>query len=200
MELTEISEIEVEIDKLIQSISPFESSNKKRNDVTRFVRNVITSQLNQVVLVGTGSSSLKCYLPESDLDLVLFAKPQQQLVEARKSQNNTQMSSEIFYLKAIFNSLCDEIIEKDENKSSFSDDFSSFTIRNIEFINARTKVTHCMVNNIQVDITVNHISALKSLLFLEEVNKEIGNNHLFKRSLLLVKVSFENIFFFVSFL
>jgi hypothetical protein len=61
-------------------------------------------------------------------------------------------------------------------------------IRNVEFVNARTKVTHCLINNIGVDITVNQIGALSSLVFLEEVDRMIGCDHLFKRSLLLIKV------------
>lgn len=62
------------------------------------------------------------------------------------------------------------------------------TLRNIEFINARTHVVHCMVDNTNVDITVNQIGALASAAFLEEADKCVGYDHLFKRSLLIIKV------------
>ena len=42
------------------------------------------------------------------------------------------------------------------------------TIRNVEFVNARTKLAHCLVNNISVDVTVNQIGSLLTLTFLEE--------------------------------
>eukprot|EP00605_Chrysophyceae_sp_TOSAG23-4_P002963 GSChrysophyteH1.ASY1.ANO1.3265.1 assembled CDS len=61
------------------------------------------------------------------------------------------------------------------------------TIRNVEFINARTKVCHCVVNNLGVDITINQAGALKTVVFIEECDTFIGKNHLFKRSVLLVK-------------
>ncbi len=183
MNAEESSEVEEEVDKLISAIAPFQTSNNRRTQVIDFIHNVIRNQIPNIVLVGCGSSALRCYLPESDLDLILFAKTQSRDFIAPCNSGSSN-HTEVHYLKGIFNSLCDEIINKDDNKSTFSD----MIIRNVEFINARTKVTHCIVNNIQVDVTVNQISSLKTLLFLEEADRQIGHNHLFKRSLLLIKV------------
>ena len=61
-------------------------------------------------------------------------------------------------------------------------------IRNVEFVNARTKVAHCKINNLGIDVTVNQTSSLSSAAFLEEIDRLIGFNHLFKRSLILIKV------------
>lgn len=167
-----LKDIEAEVDKLVGFIAPIEESNKRRSQVTKFIRNVITSQLHDVSIIECGSSAFKSYLPEGDLDLILFS-------------NNIAPHQEMVNLKCVFNALCDEVVYKEDGKSPHQD----MTIRNVEFVNARTKITHCIVNNIPVDVTVNHSSALISLLFLEEANKEIGMNHLFKRSLLLIKVS-----------
>ncbi len=73
---------------------------------------------------------------------------------------------------------------------SLTDDTGSrdMIIRNIEYVNARTNLLHCIVNNTHVDITVNQISAFASIIFLEEADRLIGEHHLFKRSLILIKV------------
>ena len=168
-----LKDIETEFDRLVACIAPIEESNSKRNQVTSFIRNVITSQIQSVLLVECGSSALKTYLPEGDLDLILFSR-------SLELSSNDEMS----YLKKVFNALCDEVVSKEDGTSVHGD----MVIRNVEFINARTKVTHCIVNNVSIDITVDHSSALISLLYLEEIDREIGLNHLFKRSILLIKV------------
>lgn len=58
----------------------------------------------------------------------------------------------------------------------------------MEFVNARAKLLHCNVDNIAVDITVNQPGALVGSLFLDDIDRAVGLNHLFKRALLLVKV------------
>lgn len=170
-----LKDIETEFDKLVSCIAPIEESNSKRSQVTSFIKNVITSQVQNALIVECGSSALKTYLPEGDLDLILFSRSCQ-----------LSSSDEMSYLKRVFNALCDEVVSREDGASAHSD----MVIRNVEFINARTKVTHCIVNNVSIDITVDHSSALISLLYLEEIDRDIGMNHLFKRSILLIKVSF----------
>lgn len=171
-----IKDIEAEVDKLIGYIAPVEESNLRRSQVTTFIRKVLSDRITDASIVECGSSAFKSYLPEGDLDLILFTKP----------SSPVRSNDEMTYLKLVFSALCDEVISRDEGLSCHVD----MTIRNVEFINARTKITHCLVNNIPLDITVNHLTALTTLVFLEEVNREIGFNHLFKRSVLLIKVSF----------
>ncbi|MCO5571564.1 hypothetical protein L7F22_025308 [Adiantum nelumboides] len=48
-------------------------------------------------------------------------------------------------------------------------------------------VVKCLVENIIVDITFNQLGGLSTLCFLEQVDKEIGQDHLFKKSIILVK-------------
>lgn len=95
---------------------------------------------------------------------------------------------EMQHLTKIFTVLCEEIYRKEEESQSMKPS-SEFTIRNVEFINARTKLIHCVVNNVGVDITLNQTGVINTLLFLEEADKLIGNDHLFKKSLILIKVS-----------
>eukprot|EP01032_Pedospumella_encystans_P009100 gene9100-10743_t len=166
------SQVEAEVNNFINYISPTNRSNEKRLQVVAFIRDILhKSALLEGYVIECGSSSLKSYLPESDLDLVLLAPC------GKNSREEMQC------LTAIFNSWCDEIADKEEGISTHYD----MTIRNVEFVNARTKLAHCLVNNISVDVTVNQIGSLLTLTFLEEADRLVGMDHLFKNSLLLIK-------------
>jgi hypothetical protein len=65
----------------------------------------------------------------------------------------------------------------------------SMTIRNVQFINARTSVVSCVINNATVDVTINQIGAIATTAFLEEASTLIGKDFLFKKALILLKVS-----------
>jgi hypothetical protein len=164
--------IEEEVNLLLQYLAPILDANSRRDNVVLFINSLLTSQLKESVVTGCGSSALRSFLPDSDLDVVVLCP------------HVCQAKDEMKILQQIFNSLCDEIGRKDEGTSRFVD----FNIRNVEFINARTKVAHCIVNNIGVDMTVNQLGALSCMLLLEESDRFIGMDHLFKKSLVLIKV------------
>ena len=121
---------------------------------------------NGDIVCGVGSTALRSYLPESDIDLVAFTDrdPKQ-------------------FLSSVFASLFAAV--PDDSHSPFR----QMVIRNIEFVNARTNVVHCVVDNTVVDVTVNQLGAMATLTFLEKADKIVGHDHLFKKSLLLIKVS-----------
>jgi hypothetical protein len=52
----------------------------------------------------------------------------------------------------------------------------------------QVKLLKCLVDNIVVDISFNQLGGLFTLNFLEEMDMQIGSNHLFKRSIILVRV------------
>ena len=177
---------EAEIDKLIERICPNSKANFRRAEICSFIEQIISRNVKSSSgsgaadphedvgesshILGSGSYTLRSYLPESDLDLVVLTKWGSQAADTKT----------IF---SIFNSLCQEITLQEDGQSLNQD----MKIRNVEFVNGRTKVAHCVVNNVKVDITVNQIGAIASVTFLEEADRCIGQNHLFKRSLLLVK-------------
>lgn len=123
------------------------------------------------------------FLPEGDLDLVLISPI------GEGSNSDTYGMKLILHL---LQSLCTHAVSANPAGSSClglatADSLSSYSIKNVEFVNARTKLVHCVVNTIGVDITVNQVGAVLAASFLEEVDQLVGHNHLFKRSLLLVK-------------
>lgn len=205
---TAICSLYEDIDRLINDyLSPTGRSNEKRMNTVAFIREVTLKSITDGYVIEVGSSLLKTYLPESDLDLILLCphskysnnnnidSSSDSFNHKSNSQSKSSVSrNEMQRLTSIFNSWCEEISDKEEGISSSSSSGSSsssdmmMTIRNIEFVNARTKLAHCLVNNISIDITVNQIGSVITITFLEEVDRFIGYNHLFKRSLILIKV------------
>ncbi|KAF2287972.1 hypothetical protein GH714_003647 [Hevea brasiliensis] len=67
-------------------------------------------------------------------------------------------------------------------------DLTAFGGMNIEEALANdVKLVKCLVQNIVVDISFNQLGGLCTLCFLEQVDCLIGKNHLFKRSIILIK-------------
>ncbi|KAL2484939.1 PAP/OAS1 substrate-binding domain superfamily [Abeliophyllum distichum] len=62
-----------------------------------------------------------------------------------------------------------------------------FVVKDVQVINAEVKIVKCIVQNIVVDISFNQIGGLSTLCFLEKVDRLIGKDHLFKRSVILIK-------------
>lgn len=184
-----------EVDNLLSCILPSHKSNNRRKEISEFITQIIQKKYGlDVFVVGTGSYTLRSYLPEADIDLVVFISPfERNEIETSSSHTQTtgcmdinniyNYNNNILKLTLdIFTSICHEI-----TNSNVSVHQSNNKIRNLEFINARTPLAHCIVNNVHIDITVNQIGAVATAVFLEEVDRYIGKNNLFKRSLLLVK-------------
>lgn len=70
---------------------------------------------------------------------------------------------------------------EEENKAG------RFVVKDIQVINAEVKIVKCIVQDIVVDISFNQIGGLSTLCFLEKVDRLIGEDHLFKRSVILIK-------------
>lgn len=151
--------------------------------ISQYMIDLIKPNFPSCMMIGSGSSILKTYLPESDIDLVFFTNNNDDNNNYKDCKGSCDSIDDTKSIFKILNSLCDEIIAK-ESGASFNNDM---TIRNVEFINARTKVVHCFVNNINIDITINQIGAVAAAAFLEEADRLIGYDHLFKKSLLLIK-------------
>uniref|UniRef100_A0A6N2NDF6 PAP/OAS1 substrate-binding-related domain-containing protein n=1 Tax=Salix viminalis TaxID=40686 RepID=A0A6N2NDF6_SALVM len=74
------------------------------------------------------------------------------------------------------------MLENEEKKES-----ASFRVKEVQYIQAEVKIIKCLVENIVVDISFNQLGGLCTLCFLEEVDNLINQNHLFKRSIILIK-------------
>ncbi|KAK1412205.1 hypothetical protein QVD17_33252 [Tagetes erecta] len=147
--------------ELIACIQPNQPSEERRNAVADYVQRLITKCFPCEVFTF-GSVPLKTYLPDGDIDLTAF------------SYNPTLKDSWATEVRDML-----ETEEKNEN--------AEFRVKEVQYIQAEVKIIKCLVENIVVDISFNQLGGLCTLCFLEEVDHLINQNHLFKRSIILIK-------------
>ncbi|XP_068338582.1 uncharacterized protein [Pyrus communis] len=72
-------------------------------------------------------------------------------------------------------------------KGEENNEAGPFHVKDVHYIDAEVKLVKCIIQNIVVDISSNQLGGFSTLHFLEQVDNYIGKNHLFKRSIILVK-------------
>ncbi|XP_052211202.1 uncharacterized protein LOC127814024 isoform X2 [Diospyros lotus] len=147
--------------ELISCIQPNRPSEERRNAVADYVKRLIMRCFPCEVFTF-GSVPLKTYLPDGDIDLSAFSN----------SQN----------LKDTWANQVRDMLEQEEKNEN-----AEFHVKEVQYIQAEVKIIKCLVENIVVDISFNQLGGLCTLCFLEEVDHLINQNHLFKRSIILIK-------------
>ncbi|KAL1535986.1 hypothetical protein AAHA92_28701 [Salvia divinorum] len=149
------------IAELIACIQPSQLSEERRNAVADYVQRLIMKCFPCQVCTF-GSVPLKTYLPDGDIDLTAF------------SQNQN--------LKDTWANLVKDILQREEKNEN-----AEFRVNEVQYIQAEVKIIKCLVENIVVDISFNQVGGLCTLCFLDEIDNLISQNHLFKRSIILIK-------------
>ncbi|KAL3536716.1 hypothetical protein ACH5RR_000082 [Cinchona calisaya] len=147
--------------ELIVCIQPNQPSEERRNAVADYVQRLITKCFPCQVFTF-GSVPLKTYLPDGDIDLTAF------------SNNQNLKDSWATHVR--------DMLENEEKN-----EHAEFQVKEVQYIQAEVKIIKCLVENIVVDISFNQLGGLCTLCFLEEVDHLINQNHLFKRSIILIK-------------
>jgi hypothetical protein len=154
------SRAELATKKIIFQVQPTEVSEDRRRKVIDYVQRLITGCLGSQVF-PYGSVPLKTYLPDGDIDLTAFGG----------ANIEDALASDIV-----------SVLEgEDQNPSAL------FIVKDVQLIRAEVRLVKCIVQNIAVDISFNQIGGLCTLCFLEQVDRFIGKDHLFKRSIILIK-------------
>ncbi|GKC83264.1 hypothetical protein Tco_1138981, partial [Tanacetum coccineum] len=148
-------------EELIECIQPNKMSEERRNAVADYVQRLIMKCFPCQVFTF-GSVPLKTYLPDGDIDLTAFSH-NANLKDSWATEVRDMLETE----------------EKNEN--------AEFCVKEVQYIQAEVKLIKCLVENIVVDISFNQLGGLCTLCFLEEVDNLINHNHLFKRSIILIK-------------
>jgi len=65
---------------------------------------------------------------------------------------------------------------------------SRHVIRSVKFVNANVRVVSVLVDNLKVDVSANRGASLMAVAFFEAVDAAVGRDHLFKKSVILLKV------------
>lgn len=134
------------------------------------VKDVLARAIPECQCFLMGSFPLRTYLPDSDIDIAVLVP------DSPTTQSDTQTT-----LRKILDALYCAAMQPEPQEAGH-------TLRNISFVNAKTPVVRCTVGNVDFDVTVNQIGSLGAITFLEEADRFIGKQHLFKRSLLLLKL------------
>ncbi|XP_020693330.1 uncharacterized protein LOC110107409 isoform X1 [Dendrobium catenatum] len=127
-------------------------------------RNSVVKHLHKLIGIDIfpfGSFPLRTYLPNGDIDLTCIGFP----------TSEEALSYDVL-----------AVLEREEHNKD-----SEFELKNVRYINAEVKLVKCLVRNISIDISFNQIGGLSTLCFFEQVDRFIGKDHLFKRSILLIK-------------
>ncbi|KAL3673044.1 hypothetical protein V7S43_002339 [Phytophthora oleae] len=184
---------------LVEWMGPSEAADRVRQQVLAFVQRVITAHFPLAaapLFFATGSYPMKTYLPGSDLDICLLV-PQ-------------ELESSWYYI--VTQALCvaggsggagtvldlgNPSVAVDASGSSSPSGPGAVgssgsllltnTVRNVTFVNADVRVVKCTVDNIPVDFTANRVGALGAVRLLDAMAVRVGRQHLFKKSLILIK-------------
>ncbi|XP_004502847.1 uncharacterized protein [Cicer arietinum] len=138
-------------------VQPNVVSEVNRKDIIEFVQRLIGGYYGGEVFVF-GSVPLKTYLPDGDIDLTVLSH---ESVEDDLAQ-----------------AVCNLLGSGEELE---------YEVKDVQHIRAQVGVVKCTVKNLAVDISFNQMAGLYALRFLEQVDQLVGKNHIFKRSIILVK-------------
>ncbi|KAI4302646.1 hypothetical protein MLD38_038366 [Melastoma candidum] len=145
---------------LIDRIQPNSASEERRAAVIDYIQRLIRRCLGCEVF-PFGSVPLKTYLPDGDIDLTAFGG----------------MNAEETLAHNVF-----AVLEREDQNED-----AEFLVKDVQLIWAEVKLVKCIIQNIVVDISFNQIGGLCTLCFLEQIDRVIGKDHLFKRSIILIK-------------
>ncbi|XP_062004077.1 uncharacterized protein LOC133721471 [Rosa rugosa] len=145
---------------VIAQVQPTHVSERRRKAVIDYVQRLIGGCIGCEVF-PFGSVPLKTYLPDGDIDLTAFGG--------------------LNIEESLANDVCAVLEREDHNMAA------EFMVKDVQLIRAEVKLVKCLVQNIVVDISFNQLGGLCTLCFLEQVDRLIGKDHLFKRSIILIK-------------
>ncbi|KAI4307551.1 hypothetical protein L6164_030725 [Bauhinia variegata] len=146
--------------EILSRIQPTLGADQRRREVVDYVQRLIKSCIGCEVF-PYGSVPLKTYLPDGDIDLTAIC-----------CQNiEDPLVSDVH-----------AVLRGEESREA-----SEYEVKDVRFIDAEVKLVKCIVQNIVVDISFNQLGGLCTLCFLEQVDCLFGKDHLFKRSIILIK-------------
>ncbi|KAE8789177.1 hypothetical protein D1007_36663 [Hordeum vulgare] len=146
--------------EVLLRLHPTEEAERRRHKIIDYAKNLIGTTFGCEVF-AFGSVPLKTYLPDGDVDITI-------LTNVNLDNNFVQ-------------DVCCLLAAEQSNEAA------EFALKEIQVINAKVKIIKCVIDNLVMDISFNQVGGVSTLCFLEMANKEIGKDHLFKRSIILIK-------------
>lgn len=167
-------------DEILDALIPTVQSLDTRMRIFKFVRDLVSRTLG-CQLFPNGSFVSHTYLPDGDIDATAFVP---------------KMTDDSWFVK-INEALCLSAFSNASRGDGLSAISEEFTVSNVSFQNSENKHIRSIINGVSVDISTNQLSSILMEGLIEKVDNFVGENHLFKRSLLLVKawIQYESVRF-----
>eukprot|EP00792_Barthelona_sp_PAP020_P005548 TRINITY_DN2698_c0_g2_i1.p1 TRINITY_DN2698_c0_g2~~TRINITY_DN2698_c0_g2_i1.p1 ORF type:complete len:579 (+),score=127.37 TRINITY_DN2698_c0_g2_i1:122-1858(+) len=152
-------------DELVRALQPSERAIRHRLSIFKFIKNIVNETINSKCFLY-GSVKLRTFLPDGDIDVGCDCSdcncsPLELLIKLEKE-----------FIRCM---------------NSYNYSYPTIFIQEVELVRADVPVLKLIVNDYQVDITINQFQGLFTITFLEEMDRLIGKNHLFKKSTILIK-------------
>ncbi|KAI3432443.1 hypothetical protein D9Q98_003995 [Chlorella vulgaris] len=179
------------LDGLLEAIRPSPSSEFRRLTIAHYLCGVIKQCFqpnHQVEAFMFGSVPLRAVLPDGDIDISVFATGAAPVPNGTSSDGEQQASaagSTQPAVPALKNTWASQLLRALEKEAACAD--APFQIRDAQIIQAEVKLVKCVVSDVVVDVSLDTIGGLCTVAFLEAADRRIGRQHLFKRSILLLK-------------
>ncbi|PFH37058.1 hypothetical protein BESB_035160 [Besnoitia besnoiti] len=123
-----------------------------------------------VAVYRYGSFPLRTFLPDGDLDIGIITFNRHTGVLEGEEESDALLAALL------------EAFQQERVKNN-----KKFPVREASLVDAEVRILKCIVAGIAVDVSVNKVGGCCSLVFLELADRRIGRDHLFKRSVLLIK-------------
>nr|AAM76764.1 hypothetical protein [Arabidopsis thaliana] len=149
---------EARAQEILCAVQPNYLAERSRNKIISNLQTLLWERLGIEVYLF-GSMPLKTYLPDGDIDLTVL----------------THHASEEDCARAV---CC--VLEAEMGNSDLQ-------VTGVQYVQAKVKVIKCSIRDVAFDISFNQLAGLGALCFLEQVDKAFGRDHLFKKSIILVK-------------
>ncbi|GMH90333.1 hypothetical protein TrST_g1364 [Triparma strigata] len=160
----DLTPVDKRAQELISILQPSPEAILHRKRVVKYTSQHIKQTLGAQCF-PIGAYALKTYLPDDWLHLSAFL---------------CQGQEQTWFIKV------NEVLCKTSNSPENND--GTHKISNVNFSNeGESRAIRCTTDGVNVDMTANSIEELYQVAFLEEVDLLLGKDHLFKRSILLVK-------------
>ena len=205
--LQKINKIIPFTDTIINFITPSTKSETSRKNILQYLKVVLKSK--NLEALETGTFSWKAYLTDSDIDIGFISSSSTITTTTTNNKNNLNKQNNGSNNNIINNNNNNKNNNKNDTKDNYnnntqdlmsvnellciescklnSTDHATPSVRNVSFVSGHVKVVKCVVNNVTVDLCSLQRESLGAVSYFEALDRLIGNNHLFKRSLILIK-------------
>jgi hypothetical protein len=172
-----------EIDNLVSVLQPSQESEARHASILRFVEALIKRNLGAKVFPA-GSFASKTYLPDCGLNISIFFTHNhqrtwiQRVIKSLLKEDMPQSSS---------SSSLSSLVKEDLNQPQIP--IENMSVSSTSFIKTSHfgQVVQANIDNVVVEISANQTQSLSWNALLEEVDRLVGREHLFKRTLILSK-------------